>query len=340
MLKKIAAGLALCALIAAVIAGPTRLRAYFFPVPEVPDDWMALLDEVRAYQRRIGFRDTANFRVTREQLSEYTICGYAPRLLLPYSYQDPAIRWGNATTEQACRAAARAEDVYFASTEAVGEIGTAMTPRMLQGKLDRFLYLVIHEDCHDQFDFPYGFEEALCNLLGYQGMAAFAREKYGARAREHRAVRAYAQTQAQLTHAVVGYYRQVEQLYARHARGEMAAAAALIERAHLFGGAERTLGWRRRTMNNVGLANEMTYSRHYPLVEAAYQTLGQDLPQTVAFFKQVDRRKPTAAAVMAEQNLGNVSSAQFVRAYETAVAHTVQRLLADHAGTAAAGRIK
>lgn len=340
MLNKIVAGLVLCALVAAVMAGPARLQEFFFPVPDVPGDWKSLLDEVRAYQRRIGFRDTANFRVTREQLSEYTICGYAPRLQLPYSYQDPAIRWSNATAEQACHADARAEDVYFARTEAVGEIGTAMTPRMLQGKLDRFLYLVIHEDCHDQFDFPYGFEEALCNLLGYQGMAAFARDKYGASAREHRAVRAYAQTQVQLTHAVVGYYRQVEQLYARHARGEMAAAAALIARVYLFGGAERTLGWRRRTMNNVGLANEMTYSRHYPLVERVYETLGQDMAQTVAFFKRVDRSKPAAAAVMAQQQISDPHSVRFVRAYETALAQVVEHLLADYSGTAATGRIK
>lgn len=70
------------------MAGPARLQEFFFPVPDVPGDWKSLLDEVRAYQRRIGFRDTANFRVTREQLSEYTICGYAPRLQLPYSYLD------------------------------------------------------------------------------------------------------------------------------------------------------------------------------------------------------------------------------------------------------------
>lgn len=98
-----------------------------------------------------------------------------------------------------------------------------------------------------------------------------------------------------LAHAVVGYYQQVEHLYARHARAEIAAEAALGERARLFSSAERTLDWKRRTMSNVGIANEMTYSRHYPLLETVYQTLGGDRAKTVAFFKQVDKQKPASA---------------------------------------------
>lgn len=327
-------------LAAALLAGPARIEKFLFPSPRVPDDWKALLDDVRAFERRIGFRDTANFRVKRDQHSGYILCAYAPRLQLPYTYEDPAIRWSPAQTEQACRAGARDEDVYFAKIEAVGEIGAALTAGMVEGKLDRFLYLVIHEDCHDQFDFPFGFEEALCNLLGYEGMASFAREKYGSYTSAARAVHDYARTQTQLTHDVVHFYRQAEQLYARHARGEMAAAAVLIERARLFGAAERTLGWHRRTMNNVGLANEMTYSRHYPLAAQVHDALGRDLAKTVAFFKQADRIKPGVVAVKTEHRLSDAKSAAFLRAYERALTRTVKSLLAAETGNAPAGRIE
>jgi hypothetical protein len=77
----------------------------------------------------------------------------------------------------------------IARIEAVGEVGVPVTTALLEGKLDRFLYLVIHEDCHDQFEFPYGFEEALCNLIAYQGMKAFSTRQYGPWSRTNFAVR-------------------------------------------------------------------------------------------------------------------------------------------------------
>ena len=211
---------------ATLIGGCTQLQDWIMPTPGVPSEWNALLREVRAFEQRIGFRETANFKEVFEEKGDYSICGYTPRFQLPYSYEDPAIRWGNAQTEPDCRAAGNGEDVYFAKVEAVGEIGTAVTATMLKGKFDRFLYLVIHADCHDQFDLPYGVEEALCNLLGYKGMAAFADEKYGVKAREDRAIRRYADTQSRLTRATVNYYQQVEQLYARQSRNEITAAQA------------------------------------------------------------------------------------------------------------------
>jgi hypothetical protein len=133
---------------------------------------------------------------------------------------------------------------------------------------------------------------------------------------------------------------QLEQLYARHARREIAAEAVLIERARIFGSAERTFGWQRRAMKNVGLANEMTYSRHYPLLEMVHEALGGDLVKTIAFFKQVDPLKPTAATVMQAERISDQQSIAFVRAYETVMAQTVKKLLADYTGKAATGQLK
>lgn len=300
------------------------------PTPGVPGEWNALLAEVRAFERHIGFiKETENFKTVYQEEGSYTMCGYAPRFQLPYSYQDPLIRWADVHTEAECRTGAGGDDMYFTTIEAVGEIGTAVTATMLEGKLDRFLYLVIHEDCHDQFDLPYGFEEALCNLIGYKGMAAFTTQKYGALGREHLAIRRYAGKQTELTRAVVDYYQQTEQLYARHARKEIATEAALQTRARIFANAERTLGWNKSTMNNVGLANEMTYSRHYPLLERVYTAMDNDLARTVAFFKEVDKRKPTPAALKKQLRIGDEKSVEFVRAYEAAIVRTIEAVLKD-----------
>jgi hypothetical protein len=295
----------------------------------VPADWKALLVDVRAYVADIGYAPTRNFAAAAGDTTSYTLCGHTRRFLLPYSYEDPAIRWVSAHTEAACRDAAQGEDMYFAHTEAVGEIGVPLTQSMLDGQLHRFLYLVIHEDCHDQFDLPYGFEEALCNVIAYHGMREYAASRFGWWTRERRAARHYAAEQTRLTRAAVSLYRQTEALYARHARGEWSEESALQWRARLFASGERELGWRRGAMSNVGLANEMTYSRHFALIDQAHHALGGDVARTVAFFQRVDKAKPEREALLLELKISDGSSAQALRAYEDAVARTSLRLLAD-----------
>ena len=325
--KRLAPLLSVALVLATLFAGCAPVRGWLLPRPGIPKDWRGVLAEVRAYERTLGFRETKNFVRVADTTDEYTICGYAPRFELPYSYEDPLIRWSEATSDAACKADAKDSDYYFARIEAVGEVGVPVTTALLEGKLDRFLYLVIHEDCHDQFEFPYGFEEALCNLIAYQGMTAFSTRQYGRWSRTNFGIRAYAGTQTQLTRAVVSYYGYTERLYASHARGEMALMPGMQQRARLFASAERTLGWAKGAMNNVGLANEMTYSRHFPLVERVFDALDGDLVKLMDFFRQVDREKPSRERVLARLGLSDEKSVQAISAIETSTVDTTVRLL-------------
>jgi len=200
---------------------------------------------------------------------------------------------------------------------------------MITSKLDRFIYLVIHEDCHDQFDLPYGIEEALCDLITHKGMAAFTEEKYGSYAREDRAIRRYAETQSRRARTTIAYYERLATLYARYERKEIQSDRLLRERAAIFKNAQKSLAWTKGELNNVGIANDMTYSRHYPFLESAFDTLGRDLARTVAFFRHVDKIKPSSAAVMQRHRIAEASSVEYVRAYEAAVVETIRMALAD-----------
>jgi hypothetical protein len=298
-------------------------------VPRQESKWTALLEEVRAFERRMGFRKTGNFLDLSKEEEATSICGRASRFYLPYSYQDPAIQWRESVTEEECRKRSEGFDIYYTTVEAWGEIGTPVTPAMLDGKLDRFFYLVIHEDCHDQFDLPYGVEEALCNVIAYKAMPVFSRERYGANSREHKAVSEYASRQEALTRGTNASYEQLEKLYGRYGRKEVSAEQLLRERAALFRKAEKALAWRRGALNNVSLANDMTYSRHYPLIESAYNALGRDLERTVALFRRVDETKPSRQAVMKRHRLTDEKSVELIRAYEAEVVKTIERALAE-----------
>ncbi len=320
-------------MLAAAIAGCTGLRDFLSPpAPAVTGEWAVLLNEIRGFERRIGFEDTHNFSgLSREQHS-FPVCGYTSNLTLPYSYEDPAIEWREVGTEAECRTHAREADIYFHAVEAWGESATPVTPAMIEGKIDRFLYLVIHEDCHDQFNLPYGIEEALCDVITHQAMIAFSEEKYGSYARTHRAVQRYAETQARLAHTTIVWYEQLATLYARFERREIPADAMLRERDALFERAEKRLQWNQGKLNNVGMANHMTYSRHYPFLTRVFDALGRDLARTVEFFRHVDKIKPTDAEIAQQYHITGEKSVALLRAREASVLETIRKALAD-AGT-------
>lgn len=298
------------------------------PDMEVPKEWEPLLNDLRAYQRRIGFERFDSFLEFSAEPGGHTFCGQVTRLYLPYSYEDPAIRWLDVDSEEECRKVEHGTDVYFGSVEALGEVGAAVTNEVLAVPLHRFVYLVIHEDCHDEFELPYGVEEALCNLIAYKGMVGFSESKFRWLTLENLTIRRYAAQESAQTRAVKAVYEQLEERYLRYARGELTAEGLLRERATLLERAERVLRWKRGSLNNIGLANEMTYSRHYPLLEAAHDALGGDLARTLAFFKAVDRAKPSPREVMKRHKIRSEESVEFLRAYEAAVMATVGKLLA------------
>ena len=323
-------GLALSALLAALLGGCFSRQSGDDgpPVARSPDEGAALIGELRAFQRRIGFEETHNFLRFSGETKAFPFCGTVSRLYLPYSYQDPAIRWLDSITEEECRALGESADVSFGESEAVGERETPVTTSMLTAPVVRFVYLVIHEDCHEQFELPYGIEEALCNVIAFNAMTAFAAEKFGAMPRERQAIQRFAREGAEQSQLTVGYYERLAALYARHERAKMPLPVLLRERERLFRKAERELAWPKGSMNNVWIANSMTYARHYPLIDRVFKTLGHDLPQTVAFFKSVDAAKPSAAEVIAKNGLKTEEGLDFVRAYEAAMVQTIEKMLA------------
>jgi hypothetical protein len=325
-----ARSLAVLVALGGALAGCGEVREFLTPSPpSVAGEWAGLLKEVRAFERRIGFRDTENFLAFSPEHEAFPFCGYVSRFYLPYSYEDTGIQWFDTATETECSEAGHDADIYYGAVEAMGESATPVTPSMIESGLDRFLYLVIHEDCHDQFDLPFGIEEALCNVITHHAMAAFSTEKFGYFARANRAVRRYAEVQTAHTRATVTYYEQLAALYARHERAEISSDALLKERAAIFAKAEHALERQQGELNNVTIANEMTYSRHYPFLQGVFEALGRDLARTVAFFRHVDRIKPSGAAVMKQHGITTEKSVDFIRAYEAAMVETTRKALAE-----------
>jgi hypothetical protein len=159
-------------------------------------------------------------------------------------------------------------------------------------------------------------------------MARFSEEKYGPQSREYKAIQRYAKVEPERTRAVKALYEELAGLYARYQRKELSEQALLSERTRVFRKAERALAWRRGTVNNVGMASEMTYSRYYPLLESVYVALGRDLKRTVDFFRRVDKIKPSPGAFMKKHRIASKDGLDFIRGYEAAVVGTIEAVLA------------
>jgi hypothetical protein len=312
------------------LAGCIQLNQFVAPTPPgVMQEWRSLVDELRAFERRMGFRPTKNFAFLAEDLVSYPYCGRASNRRLPYSYQDGAIEWPEVKTEAECRDVGPDTDVYFGHVEAWGEIGTPVTQAMLGSTLDRFVYLVIHEDCHDQFDLPYGIEEPICDVLSHRAMAQFGSERFRWYALEHRSIKSYARIQSRHVGVTITHYERIAALYRRFERGEISHDSLLQVRARLLARAEQALDFPRGQLNNLGLANYMTYSRHYPLLARVIDASGADLAGTVEFFRLVDARKPSAEALMKQLGVSDRKDVRFLQAYEAAIIQVTLRLAAE-----------
>jgi len=163
-------------------------------------------------------------------------------------------------------------------------------------------------------------------------MAVFTEQKFGADSREHKAIRSYADQQSELTRATKAVYEQLAAHYARYQREEISRDALMLERAAVLSRARRPLGWKRGELNNVGLAFDMTYSRHYPYLEGVFDALGRDLERMVAFFRLVDELKPSREAVVKRYGLDADDGVEFIRAYEDEIVKTIESALAQARG--------
>jgi hypothetical protein len=294
--------------------------------PRSHHEWKTLIESVRNFQGRIGFEPTTNFLRADASADGYAFCGHGSPLYLPYSYQDPGIRWVDARSENECRASSNGTEASFATTEAVAGRGTVVNAKLLVAPVARFLYVVMHEDCHEQFGLPPGIEEALCNLLAHAAMAQIAEERFRDAPDDYNAIRLYARAGAARAEFTRELYEEVAALYAQRERAMTSEETLLREREDLFRQAERRLARPEGALNNVWLATMITYSRHYRLMQRTLHAFDGDLAQTVGFFRRLDAAQTEVFHPVAHGCPGNPTVA-FVRAYETAIADVIERSL-------------
>jgi len=251
---------------------------------------LELVKEIKAFQKKLGFDPTENFASYSDKKEAYDYYFYVPVADLPYSLDDPALKYGEGTARTSS-IDTRKYDVFYYSIPALAGISTPITKSLLESPLHRFIFIVFHEDWHEQIKSPLGIEEASGELMGYVSSLLFTEERFG------RDSEVYATLDRELTNKLKesrvfqSYYEKLAALYAEHRSGKVTEAETLSRKSQLIRSLDDDIygvwGKRRDQLNNAFISFQMTYYRHLNLMHDVFSASNSDIMVTIEVLRGI-----------------------------------------------------
>ena len=251
---------------------------------------LELVKEIKAFQKKLGFDPTENFASYSDKKEAYDYYFYAPVADLPYSLDDPTLKYGEGTARTSS-IDTRKYDVFYYSIPALAGISTPITKSLLESPLHRFIFIVFHEDWHEQIKSPLGIEEASGELMGYVSSLLFTEERFG------RDSEVYATLDRELTNKLKesrvfqSYYEKLAALYAEHRSGKVTEAETLSRKSQLIRSLDDDIygvwGKRRDQLNNAFISFQMTYYRHLNLMHDVFSASNSDIMVTIEVLRGI-----------------------------------------------------
>jgi len=189
---------------------------------------LELVKEIKAFQKKLGFNPTENFASVSDNKEAYDYYFYAPVTELPYSLDDPALKFGEGKRDNNSLDS-RKYDVFYYSIPALAGISTPITKSLLESPLHRFIFIIFHEDWHEQIKSPLGIEEASGELMGYIPSLLFTEEKFGRDSEVYTTLNRELTNKLQEARVFQKYYDELTALYADY-RGARISEVETLER--------------------------------------------------------------------------------------------------------------
>jgi hypothetical protein len=307
ILRAAALIITIAALLAPAEAGP----------PSGPFPRQDLIRALKQLEKTLGFRRTKSFSHSSDKSVASYRCYYTGKLELPESYLGLQLKQG---TKDGCALDPEKYDVFFYPMEAVGNGKSPVTASLAADSMERFLTVVAHEDFHASAGkLPATITEPASTLAGLLTASELAREKLGANSEIYRNLSKEPELFLRKAERVARYHAKLSKLYAAVRSGEVSPADALAQKKTLFGEiqgeckaitpAPKSFNKCLSANNNAGLAFDMTYAKHYPLMYELYLAYGQDLKATVTAAKKALAARSEPEALRRLQNLIKEASA-------------------------------
>ena len=281
-MAKILPLLVILTIVSAVIVSSCRQS-----VPVTEEQRLELIEEIKAFEKELGFLETENFKTYSPEIGAYDYLFYTSSTHLPYSLDDPELISALGTRDSVSLDYQK-YDAYFYSIPSVAGKGTPVTESLMQAPLSRFIQIIFHEDWHEQVDLSMGLEEPSAEIIGYAAALAFTGEKYGQNSPVHRTLKKHFENKLRESEVYGEYYTRLETLYAQYQEGKLSELDTLIRKARLLEAMGNELygiwGGKPDQLNNAFIGFQMTYLRHLPLMYEVLEATDSDLIKTIQIF--------------------------------------------------------
>jgi len=278
---------ALPLLIAAFIVSAAAVLSCQPEVPVAEEQRLQLIDEIKAFERELGFIETDNFRTYRPEIGAYDYLFYTSSTQLPYSLDDPALIAAGGTRDSVYLDFQK-YDAFFYSIPSIAGEGTPVTESLMQAPLHRFIHIIFHEDWQEQIDLPHGLEEPSAETISYAAAMLFTRDRFGQDSPVYQTLQKHLDNKLRESEVYREYYTRLGTLYVQYQEGKLSELDALIRKARLLEAMgnelHRIWGGRPGQLNNAFIAFQMTYLRHLPLMHEVFAATDFDLTRTIKIF--------------------------------------------------------
>lgn len=257
------------------------------------EERIELIKEIQEFEKRFGFKETDFFKYYDPDTTAYHLYYYTGKTTLPYSYEDPELRnklFYSLPEDPGIDA--NLYDIFYYPAEAVAVSGLPITRALLKAPLDRIIFAVIHEDFHEQVDFPLGIEEPMGDLVSYLVALEFAEMKFGQDSDCYKKLERVFGEEYKLSQVFIEYYQLLSELYLNYQLGEFSKEEALAEKEVLLKAMAKdyreVIGKESRyPFNNAYIAFMITYFRYYPPIYEVYLATDENLLETIEIFKTI-----------------------------------------------------
>jgi len=249
---------------------------------------LALIEEIKAFELKLGFSPTDNFKQYADNLESYPYYFYTSATEIPYSLDDPALKNGQGKPGDAGLDTDR-YDIFSYEIPSIAGIKTPVTKLLLREPLHRFIFIIFHEDWHEQIDLPMGIEESSGEMIGYAAAMLFVAERFGQDSFVYKDLQGELKRKLETSHIFLSFYDGLASLYATFHSGAISESETLTQKKKLLEAMSTAFMSAARIkfdqLNNAFIAFQMTYVRHLPLMYEAFSATGDDVYQTIAIFK-------------------------------------------------------
>jgi len=258
---------------------------------------LELIREIQEFEKKFGFKETSNFKEydPETEVEAFYLCYFTEKTVLPHSHDDPQLflRWSK---EEFPKVDSEKYDIFYYRAEALAG-KREITEALLKTSLSRMLMVVVHEDFHEQMEYPSGIEEPLATLVSILLAQEFAKEKFGKESEVYKNLEKKLKRWTELSPLFIKYFGLLSELYLKYQQEKITLKETLLKKEDLYKALAEEIRQKTKKefpypLNNALLAFAMTCIRYFPLAYQVYLSTNQNLSETIEIFLNLPIEEP------------------------------------------------